>query len=159
MDRSAELSALAQHVVDANLYMTLGTADETGTPWVSPVYFVAAAYREFYWASKTDAAHSRNLALRPQLSIVIFDSQVPVYQGRAVYLKAVGEELSGAELDAGITVYNGPAAARGASLLERADVEAPAPYRLYRATVSEHYTLDPAGHDLRVPVSVEGVSE
>ena len=154
MDRTADLSAVAKEVVDANLYMTLGTADETGTPWVSPVYFVAAAYREFYWASKRDTAHSHNLAVRPELSIVIFDSRVPVYQGRAVYLKAVGEELSGAELDKGIDVYNGPAAARGASRLERADVEGPMPYRLYRATVSEHYTLDPAGHDLRVPVSL-----
>jgi pyridoxamine 5'-phosphate oxidase-like protein len=154
VDRTAELSALAKEVVDANLYMTLGTADETGTPWVSPVYFVAAAYREFYWASKTETAHSRNLAERPQVSIVIFDSQVPVYQGRAVYLKAVGAELSAAELDVGIDVYNGPAASRGISRLVREDVEGPAPHRLYRATVSEHYTLDPAGHDLRVPVSV-----
>jgi hypothetical protein len=154
MDRTAELSALAKEVVDANLYMTLGTVDEAGTPWVTPVYFVAAAYREFYWASKTDTAHSRNLAARPQLSIVIFDSTVQVYQGRAVYLKAVGGELSGAELVTGIDVYNGPSASRGVPPLEREDVTGEAPYRLYRATVSEHYTLDPAGHDLRVPVTV-----
>jgi hypothetical protein len=150
-----ELSAIARAVVDTNMYMTLGTADETGRPWVSPVYFVAAAgYREFYWASTTETAHSRNLAVRPELSIVIFDSRVPVYQGRAVYLEAVGEELSGAELAAGIEVYNGPAAARGASTLERHDVEPPAPYRLYRATVVRQYTLDPSGHDLRVAVEL-----
>jgi nitroimidazol reductase NimA-like FMN-containing flavoprotein (pyridoxamine 5'-phosphate oxidase superfamily) len=123
MDRTAELSALAKQVVDANMYMTLGTADEAGTPWVSPVYFVAAAYREFYWASKTDTAHSRNLAARPRLSIVIFDSTVQVYHGRAVYLKAVGEELSGAELAAGIDVYNGPSASRGVPPLGREDLD------------------------------------
>ncbi|WP_410586862.1 pyridoxamine 5'-phosphate oxidase family protein [Amycolatopsis sp. lyj-23] len=134
--------------------MTLGTADESGAPWVSPVYFVAAAgYREFYWASKTDTAHSRNLAVRSGLSIVIFDSRVPVYQGRAVFLKAVGEELSGADLTTGLEVYNGPSVSRGISRLEREDVEGSAAYRLYRATVSEHFTLDPAGHDLRVPVT------
>jgi hypothetical protein len=155
VDRTAELSAVAKEVVDTNLYMTLGTADETGAPWVSPVYYVASpTYREFYWASKTDTAHSHNLAARPGLSIVIFDSRVRVYQGRAVFLKAVGEELAGAGLTAGIDVYNSPAAARGVSPLDREDVEGAALYRLYRATVSEHYTLDPAGHDLRVPVSL-----
>ncbi len=154
VDRTAELTAVAKKVVDTNLYMTLGTADESGTPWVSPVYFVAAdTYREFYWASKTDTAHSRNLAVRAGMSIVIFDSQVPVYQGRAVFLKAVGEELAGEDLAAGIEVYNGPSASRGVPPLDREDVEGAAVYRLYRATVSEHFTLDPAGHDLRVPVT------
>jgi hypothetical protein len=149
-----ELSAIARAVVDKNLYMTLGTADETGTPWVSPVYFVTAGYRSFYWASITAASHSRNLAVRPELSIVVFDSQVPVYQGRAVFMTAIGEELSGPELGAGIVVYNGPAADRGVSQLDRRDVEGPAAYRLYRATVTQHYTLDPNGHDLRVPVDL-----
>lgn len=153
VDRTAELTAVAKEVVDTNLYMTLGTADESGAPWVSPVYYVAAgSYREFYWASKTGTAHSRNLAVRPGMSIVIFDSRVPVYQGRAVFLKATGEELSGADLTTGIEVYNGPSASRGVPPLDREDVEGDAVYRLYRATVSEHFTLDPAGHDLRVPV-------
>jgi hypothetical protein len=29
--------------------MTLGTADAEGDPWVSPVFFAAEAYRDFYW--------------------------------------------------------------------------------------------------------------
>ncbi|MFE9655908.1 pyridoxamine 5'-phosphate oxidase family protein [Micromonospora sp. NPDC006431] len=149
-----QLSAVARAVIDANFYLTLGTVDETGAPWVSPVYFVTADYRAFYWASKVDTRHSRNLASRPDLSIVIFDSRVAVYQGRAVYLTAIGEELTGPDLDAGIDVYNGPAAARGVSVLERADVVAPAAYRLYRARVVQHYTLDPDGHDLRVPIEL-----
>ncbi|MEV6694563.1 pyridoxamine 5'-phosphate oxidase family protein [Micromonospora sp. NPDC051196] len=155
MSLAAELTAVARKVIDANLYMTLGTADQDGRPWVSPVYFVASpGLGEFYWASTTQTRHSRNLAVRPELSIVIFDSQVPVYQGRAVYLTAVGQELSGAELDDGLAVYNGPAAVRGVSLVERADLEAPAAYRLYRAVVRRPYTLDPSGHDLRVPVDL-----
>jgi hypothetical protein len=118
------------------------------------VYYVTADYRSFFWASKTDTRHSRNLAARSELSIAIFDSRVPVYQGRAVYLTAIGEELAGPDLDAGIDVYNGPAAARGVSALERADVVGPAAYRLYRARVVQHHTLDPDGHDLRVPVEL-----
>jgi hypothetical protein len=154
MTDQGELSAIARAVIDANLYLTLGTVDESGRPWLSPVYFVAHGYREFYWASKTDTRHSRNLAVRPELSIVIFDSAVPVYQGRAVFVDAVGAEVPEAELDAGIEIYNGPAARRNASVLARADVTGPAPYRLYRARASRQYTLDPAGHDLRVPVDL-----
>ena len=154
MSSAAELAGIARAVIDSNLYLTLGTVDENGRPWLSPVYFVAAGYREFYWASVTDTLHSRNLAVRPELSILIFDSTVPVYRGRAVFLTATATELSGAELDAGIDVYNGPGAARGALVVARADLEAPAPYRLYRATASQHYTLDPDGHDLRVPVTL-----
>ncbi len=155
MDSAENLAAAARAVIDTNLYMTLGTVDASGAPWVTPVYFVAApGYREFYWASKTDTRHSRNLAARPELSIVIFDSRVPVYQGRAVFLTATGEEVAAADLDAAIEVYNGPADTRGASRLDRPDVTGPSPYRLYRATVSQHYTLDPNGHDLRVAVAL-----
>ncbi|MEV6824500.1 hypothetical protein [Amycolatopsis sp. NPDC051102] len=35
-----------------------------------------------------------------------------VYQGRAVFMKAVGEELSGANLTTGLEVYNGSSASR-----------------------------------------------
>ncbi|MGH2983761.1 MAG: pyridoxamine 5'-phosphate oxidase family protein [Solirubrobacterales bacterium] len=34
-----ELDAVARAIIDSNLYMTLGTADQSGRPWVSPVYF------------------------------------------------------------------------------------------------------------------------
>jgi hypothetical protein len=37
-------------LLDANLYLTLGTVDPDGSPWTSPVYFAAAGEREFYWA-------------------------------------------------------------------------------------------------------------
>ncbi len=154
MDRAEELAAVARAVVDTNLYMTLGTVDENGAPWLSPVYFVTADCRVFYWASKTDTLHTANLAARPELSIVIFNSQVPVYQGRALFVKGTGEEVPAAELDAGVEIYNGPAATRGVKPLDRADVEAPSPYRLYRATAAELFTLDPNGHDLRVPVDL-----
>jgi hypothetical protein len=149
---SPDPAGVARSVIDANLYMTLGTADETGTPWASPVYYVAAAgHREFYWASRPEARHSRNLVVRPALSIVIFDSQVPVFQGRAVYLEAVGEQVVGAELGAGMAIYNGPAAERGASIFDRTDLEAPAPHRLYRATVVQSWVLD--GSDIRIPLN------
>ena len=61
---------MARAILDANHYMTLGTADAAGNPWVSPVFFAADRYRELYWISSPEATHSRNLAARPELSIV-----------------------------------------------------------------------------------------
>jgi hypothetical protein len=42
-----ELGAAARAIIDSNFYMTLGTADEEGRPWVSPVYYAAEGYAKF----------------------------------------------------------------------------------------------------------------
>ena len=151
-----DLDAVARAILDANHYMTLGTADADGRPWVSPVFFAAApGWRELYWISSPEATHSRNLAARPELSIVVFDSQAPVGTGQAVYMAATGAELSGAELDRGLQVYPGEAGLRaGARPKTPEDVLAPSLYRLYRATVSQHWVLDPdLAPDQRTTVS------
>jgi len=94
-----DLGAIARTIIEANMYMVLGTADKTGRPWVSPVYYASAGYNEFYWVSSPEARHSRNLATRPQVSIVIFDSQAPIGIGQGVYMSAVAEELTDIELE------------------------------------------------------------
>jgi nitroimidazol reductase NimA-like FMN-containing flavoprotein (pyridoxamine 5'-phosphate oxidase superfamily) len=135
---------MARNVIDSNRYMVLGTADEAGVPWVAPVWFAQSDYRRFIWVSSPDRRHSRNVAARPEVSIVIFDSQVAVGSALAVYMSARAEELSGAELEHDIAVFD--AAGRAQGLPRRwtvEDVVAPAPYRLYRATVSQHWVLDP----------------
>ena len=135
---------MAQNVIESNRYMVLGTADEAGVPWVTPVWFAQSDYRRFIWVSSPDRRHSRNIRARPELSIVIFDSQVPVGSARAVYMSARAEELSGADLERDIAVFDTASQAQGLSrrwALE--DVLVPAPYRLYRATVSQHWVLDP----------------
>jgi hypothetical protein len=141
-----ELSAIARAIVDSNYYMTLGTADANGTPWVSPVWYTPEAYGEFFWLSSPGARHSRNLAARPELSIVIFDSQVPMNTGQAVYMSAVADEPAGAERERGLELFTRRSLARGGREYTVADLEPAGVLRLYRATVSEHFVLDP---DLR----------
>ena len=139
----ADQATLARGIVDANLYMTLGTADADGQPWASPVYYAADAYRDFYWVSSPDARHSLNIAARPEVGIVIFDSRVALGQAQAVYMMALAEQLTGAELERGIEVFSRVSVAHGASEWTAADAQPPALHRLYRATVSEHSILDP----------------
>lgn len=41
-----DLDEVARAVIDGNRYMVLGTADEGGRPWVSPVYYTPSGYSE-----------------------------------------------------------------------------------------------------------------
>ena len=156
MEQSQDLSLIARTIIDSNVYMTLGTADEAGEPWVSPVYFSCEDYREFYWISSPEARHSRNIAMRPQISIVVFDSRVPVGKCQAVYMSAIAQELTGIDFDRGLVVYNGrfsDPAEHGVRIIESEDLQGSALYRLYRATASEHWVLDPTRRlDLRTQV-------
>ena len=146
-----QLGAQAKAVIASNRYMTLGTADESGLPWVTPVWFASEDHREFFWVSRPEARHSRNLAVRPQLSIVIFDSQVPVGSAKAVYMSAVAEQATDADLDRGIAIFSGRSEAQGLRPWRQEDVSPSAHLRLYRADVSEHFVLGPG--DRRLPFS------
>jgi Pyridoxamine 5'-phosphate oxidase len=153
----SDLPAVARSIIDSSRYMVLASADEPGLPWASPVWYAPHDYRELFWVSSPEARHSRNLAVRPELGIVIFDSTAAINTGgeHAVYMSAVAEQLSGDDLDRGIDVFSRRSQAQGARAWTREDVLPPAPVRLYRATVSEHWMLDPGvSPDTRTPVTV-----
>jgi uncharacterized protein YhbP (UPF0306 family) len=147
-----ELEALARAIIDANLYMTLATADESGRPWASPVYFAVEHYREFIWVSRPEATHSRNLAVRPELGIAIFDSHAPINTGQGVYVSAVAQELTGPEAERAIEIFSRRSQGHGGEAWTLADVRAPAELRLYRATATDHSVIRPG--TLRTPVEL-----
>ena len=133
----------ARAIIDGGRYMTLATADAAGAPWASPVWYAPRGYSELFWISYPDARHSRNLAERPQLSIVIFDSSVTPGHGQAVYMEA-----EAAQTTDGIKVFSARSVAQGLGEWK----DASGPLRLYRAVVSEHWMLG-EGPDKRVPVT------
>jgi uncharacterized protein YhbP (UPF0306 family) len=138
-----ELADVARGVIEANRYMALATADEAGHPWVSPVWFAAEDYRNFHWVSSPDAKHSRNVAAHPEVAIAIFDSSVPVGGAQAVYMKGVAKELTGADLEQGLEVFDRVSREDHGRAFGLDDVEGSSLFRLYRATVSEHWVLIP----------------
>ncbi|MFL5978906.1 MAG: pyridoxamine 5'-phosphate oxidase family protein [Gaiellaceae bacterium] len=71
MTQKQDLAAIARSIVDANRFMVLGTADASGRPWVSPVWYALLSYREYVWVSRPGTRHSRNLAARPEVAIAI----------------------------------------------------------------------------------------
>jgi Pyridoxamine 5'-phosphate oxidase len=144
-----ELAAVARQVIDANRYLVLATADQDGVPWVSPVWYAHAGYREFFWASDPQARHSR--------SIVIFDSSLPASAAPAVYLSCTAGVLTGPGLEKSIELYSRRSQEQGLPGWTPADVRAPARPRLYRAVAAEQFVL-PAGGDARIPVHAESLA-
>jgi nitroimidazol reductase NimA-like FMN-containing flavoprotein (pyridoxamine 5'-phosphate oxidase superfamily) len=149
LDEERNLAEIARSIVDANRFMALGTADGGGSPWVSPVWYAPADYREFFWVSRPGARHSRNLAERPEVAIVIFDSH-EAGGWTALYMGGVGEEVE--DVDAGVETFSRRSVEQGLRPWTRDEVVSPAQFRLYRATPSECFVLDP--HDQRLPVSL-----
>jgi nitroimidazol reductase NimA-like FMN-containing flavoprotein (pyridoxamine 5'-phosphate oxidase superfamily) len=149
-------AAQAKAIVDANRYMTLGTADVAGLPWVTPVWYATADYREFLWVSSPAARHSRNIASRRQVAIVIFDSQVPVGGAQAVYISAHADELKDDELERGLRTFSEKSQARGLPAWTGDDVKTPARHRLYRATASELFLLTSGDQRAAVHLDASG---
>ncbi len=151
-DDERQLAMIARTIIDEGDYMTLATADEGGRPWASPVWYAPVGYAELLWLSRPEARHSRNLAVRRDLAIVIFDSSVPIGDGQGAYIEAVGEQVPESELERSVALYSHRSQARGGPALTVAEVCGPAAHRLYRALASGHSTN--GVRDERVSVSL-----
>jgi pyridoxine/pyridoxamine 5'-phosphate oxidase len=153
-----DVVALATRLLDANLYMTLATADAEGTPWASPVYYAHVDHRELVWVSELGTRHSRNIAARPRVSAVIFDSTVAPGRGQAVYVEGEAGQPTGAELERCVEAFSRRSQATGAGPWEAGDVSGDARLRLYRVTALDVSVLDAVADDRegdrRIPVEL-----
>jgi pyridoxine/pyridoxamine 5'-phosphate oxidase len=147
-----DLAKVARQIIDKRRYMVVASADRSGQPWPSPVYFAHQDYREFFWVSDPEAQHSQNLVVRREVGIVIFDSRAKLGGGQGVYVLGVAQELPGHEVTEGIAVFSERSVGHGGSVWTPEDVREPARHRLYRATAEAVYVLDE--HDQRVEVSL-----
>jgi hypothetical protein len=147
---AAELTA--QAIIDASLYLVLATADGAGRPWSSPVYFAHDGYGAFLWVSAQDAVHSRNIAVRPQVGIVIFDSHAAISTGQGVYMSAIAAEVGAGDLTRGIETFSQRSIGHGGVAWTVTDVQAERGVRLYRAVAESCSILAKDGQpDHRIP--------
>ncbi|MEU4294550.1 pyridoxamine 5'-phosphate oxidase family protein [Kribbella sp. NPDC026596] len=151
------LDQRAAAVIEANKYMTLGTVDADGLPWVTPLYFTPDGHADFYWASSPEALHSKNIATTSDVSIAIFDSSVRIGGASAVYFRARASLVPDEELEACATLYTSRYPELRAYGVD--ELRSPADLRLYRAHAAAHWLLvrgsDPdygTGIDSRRPV-------
>jgi hypothetical protein len=139
-----ELGEMARRVIDANRYMVLGTVEPDGRPRLSPVYYTAARYRDFYWVSSPDARHSHNVADRPDVQLVVFDSSSRPGQSEAVYLAATAREIPERDLPEVIDEAFDPSHGGRAFTLE--ELTGDAELRLYVAHATSYDVHVRGGH-------------
>jgi nitroimidazol reductase NimA-like FMN-containing flavoprotein (pyridoxamine 5'-phosphate oxidase superfamily) len=146
---------IARTILDAGIYVVLATADGEGVPWASPVWFAEENYRQLFWVSYPGARHSQNIAARPQIAMVVFDSTVPPGTGQGVYMTATVEQVTdSAAIEHGIGVFSRESVRHGGGEWGSDKVTGEARLRLYRANVHEYSILDPdVPFDVRVDVT------
>ncbi|MET8077545.1 pyridoxamine 5'-phosphate oxidase family protein [Streptomyces sp. NPDC005303] len=142
----------ARGIVEASRYLVLATADAEGRPWSTPVYFAHVECREFFWVSSPETVHSRNIAVRPEVGIAVFDSSVEIGTGQGVYMSAVAAELvDGAER--ALEVFSRRSLGHGGRVWTLDDVRGDSGMRLYRAVAGTYSMLAKDGRpDHRVAV-------
>lgn len=144
-----ELVKRAQQLLEENQYLTLATADASGRPWSSTVWYTAWQRSrseewlavEFIWLSRPDARHSKNLLQRPEVGISIFNSAQPAGTGDGLQFAARAGLVPSVQLDEAAATFSTASLAAGGGPWARAQVEEPALPRLYLARTESAYLL------------------
>jgi Pyridoxamine 5'-phosphate oxidase len=153
MTAASSTAQTVRDIIEASRYLVLATADAAGRPWSSPVYFAHIGVAEFFWVSSPDVTHSRNIAVRPEVGIVVFDSQAAIGAGQGVYMSATAKLLEYGETTPGIEAFSRRSVAHGGPEWTSEDVRPGAGLRLYQATADSHWILANDGRpDHRIPV-------
>jgi hypothetical protein len=102
-----------------------------------------------------EARHSRNIESRSAVSFVIFETPVPVEgRTRAVYAEATAAEVSEADREHCLSVFDRRSRADGLGTWTPERVIAPGNLRLYHAVVSQLFVLEP-DRDIRREVELD----
>jgi nitroimidazol reductase NimA-like FMN-containing flavoprotein (pyridoxamine 5'-phosphate oxidase superfamily) len=155
VNHPSDAAKTVRDIVDANQYLVLATADVTGRPWSSPVYFAHLDFTTFFWVSSPDVTHSRNIAVRPEVGIAVFDSQVRIGTGQGAYMSGTARLVEDDETALGLEVFSRRSVAHGGRVWTGEDVAPGAGIRLYQATVDAHWILAKDGQpDHRIGVEL-----
>lgn len=85
----------ARAILDANVLGVLATVNEDGSPWATPLHFVADD-EALYWFSSSSRAHSSNLARDSRANVALFSPDTS--KGlHGVYVSGRAEALGDAE--------------------------------------------------------------
>ena len=148
---------LVRDIIDDNQYVVLATADADGRPWSTPVYFAHVEARELFWVSSPEAQHSRNIAVRPSVGAVVFDSRALIGTGQGVYLSAEAAVVDDEEEVArGLEVFSRRSVEHGGGMWLPSDIGPEQGLLLYRLVAHEHFVLARDGRpDRRVAVPLD----
>ena len=147
-EQPIDLRARALEVVEAEMYLVLGTVSPAGESWTCPVWFAHDGLDRFFWLSRPYRAHSVNLTARSRVSFVIFNSRQPTGVGLAVYASADARVVPDDELDNALSIVSPRSVAHGGRAWDRERLE-PLPLELYEADPVELWLNPGEGTDIR----------
>src|SRR5690606_11813522 len=85
----------ARAILGENILGVLATVNEDGSPWATPLHFVADE-RALYWFSAADRVHSANITRDERVSVAVFSPETS--QGlKGVYVSGRAEVLDDAD--------------------------------------------------------------
>ena len=156
-----DLNKLARKIVEDNQYMTLGTSDADGSPWVSPVVYAHDKNWNLYFISIPGSRHCQNIKVNNRVSVAIFDSQQSVGEGVGLQIEGVVEKTSLKDAPLVTKVYfsrkyphgRNMRSAFSSALKEFLNGKI---YRFYKFVPTKVWINDPnADRDVRVEVSLK----
>jgi hypothetical protein len=140
-----DASRKARRLIEATCHMTIATADASGKPWSSPLFFVHDDAFTFFWVSYSGALHSANIRIRPQVAITIL-GRPPDHEGDGVYVDAEAAELNDVgEVERAIRVLRKRPQDKKFMVSSTADVLGDAAWRIYKAIPKTVYKRSDAG--------------
>ncbi|KRE31385.1 pyridoxamine 5'-phosphate oxidase family protein [Agromyces sp. Soil535] len=150
---ASDVAGAAGAILAGNRYLVLSTSDRDGRPWATPVWFAVEGADRFLWLSRPGSAHSRNIAARPEVAVVVFDSSVPPGQTAAFFASCLAEEVPPDVVEGAVAAYSDASVADGLEPWTAEMISAPSEFRLYRARVVEASVLMPGRErDFRTPM-------
>lgn len=76
-------------------YVCIASVGPDGQPWNAPVWGCFDDELNLYWASWPKSQHSLNIAQRPDIFVVVYDSGAKREEGSGLYLKMTAKVLTG----------------------------------------------------------------
>lgn len=102
---SLNLTQLAREIIESNQYMTVGTVDSDGGPWVSPVVYAYDGEWNFYFVSIPDSKHCINIKRNNKMALAIFDSRQLFGEGVGLQIEGMASELNLREVPQAVEIY------------------------------------------------------
>jgi nitroimidazol reductase NimA-like FMN-containing flavoprotein (pyridoxamine 5'-phosphate oxidase superfamily) len=124
-------------LIEDGKHMIVASADESGKPRVSPVFYSYDEEGALYWASSKNSRHSANIRVRPEIDLVIFTVDGDT---DALYIEAEARELNDeTEVAAATKIMQSRDQPERWRIKELANVTGGAAWRIYKATPKRRF--------------------
>ena len=100
-----DLNKLAKNILEQNQYMTIGSSDGDGIPWVSPVTYAYDNKLNFYFVSHTGSKHCLNINKNKKVSLTIFDSRQLIGEGVGLQIEGIAQKVKIIEMAKAAAIY------------------------------------------------------